>query len=68
VPEFLPQVPTDPFTGEPIQADVLPDQIVFYVVDRTGGGGAGTPPCLTDRYWSPGSSLTKAVLPTVTAP
>jgi hypothetical protein len=43
VPEFLPQVPTDPFDGRPVRYVVQPDKYLLYSVGRDGvdNGGQG---------------------------
>jgi len=43
VPEFLPQVPTDPFDGEPLRYVVADDGYLVYSVgpDATDHGGQG---------------------------
>ncbi|MFO0849115.1 MAG: hypothetical protein U0871_11265 [Gemmataceae bacterium] len=41
VPEFLPAVPLDPFTGRPLGFKPLPDGLVIYTVGPDGKDGGG---------------------------
>ncbi|NQT17529.1 MAG: hypothetical protein HQ582_32540 [Planctomycetes bacterium] len=45
VPDFLPQVPTDPFDGQPLRYVVREEEYVIYSVgtDRVDNGGTGDP-------------------------
>ncbi|HQR41070.1 MAG TPA: hypothetical protein PLX97_00270 [Gemmatales bacterium] len=41
VPEYVPQVPVDPYTGQPLLYRVLPDGVVIYTVHTDGKDDGG---------------------------